>query len=396
MKTGSTRGTPRKHNPKIPKHIDQRKLPTGVYYDARGRGRWYVQYRNEGGALKSQTIADCKATLSELHRIVELRAGIDRHTLRYLCDQFHSSSKFRELMPKTREGYEYCRNIVLEMPTQTGMVLGDLSTERFSQPLIQRVVDKIANEGKPTKANSVLRYLRRLFRWGMNRGHCKGNPAAGVEAATERKMRRLPSTVVIETVMVHAKYMGNDYPKRGQAGSCPEYLWMVMELAYLCRLRGIEVITLTDANERPEGIMTNRRKGSRDNIVKWTPRLRAVWYAAQRRRSRIWINDGRCLPRLLEKRPIFVSRDGNALQKSGLDTAWQRFMKHIIAQGIIDASDRFGLHDLKRKGITDTAGTRHEKQEASGHRSGEMMNVYDLSVPLVATPETREKAKQST
>lgn len=387
MKTG-TRGKPRKHNPSIPKHIDQRKLPTGVYFDARGRGRWYVVYRNEAGVQKSQTIADRAATLSELHRIMELRAGIDRYTLRYLCDQFHMSAKFCSLMPKTREGYEYCRGIVLEMPTQTGMVLGDLSTERFSQPLIQRVVDKIADEGTPTKANSVLRYLRRLFRWGMNRGHCKSNPAMGVEAALERKQRRLPSTEVMERVTAHARLKGSDQPKRGNAGSCPEYLWIVMELAYLCRLRGIEVITLTDAHGLTEGIMTNRRKGSRDNIVRWTPRLRAVWVAAQQRRARIWSDAGRNLPRLAENRALIVARDGEALKKSGLDTAWQRFMKRMIEDGVLDSSERFGLHDLKRKGITDTLGTRHEKQEASGHRSSGMMDVYDLSVPVVATPGT--------
>jgi hypothetical protein len=36
-----------------------------------------------------------------------------------------------------------------------------------------------------------------------------------------------------------------------------------MELAYLYRLRGIEVVTLRDANELQERILTNRRKGSR-------------------------------------------------------------------------------------------------------------------------------------
>jgi hypothetical protein len=49
-----------------------------------------------------------------------------------------------------------------------------------------------------------------------------------------------------------------------------------MEIGYLCRLRGIETITLTDKNGLEEGVLTNRRKGSRDNIVRWTPRLRAA------------------------------------------------------------------------------------------------------------------------
>ena len=387
MKISRKRGVARKYNPNIPKHIDQTKIPTSVYYDSRGRGRWYVQFRNEAGVLKYQTIADGKATLSELHRIIELRTGIDRYTLRYLCDQFHTSTQFKALMLKTQQGYEYCRNIVVEWPTQTGMVLGDLSTERFSQPLIQRLVDKIANEGKPTKANSVLRYLRRLFRWGMNRGHCKVNPAMGVESAKERKLRRLPGTELMERVIQHAKAKGADYPKRGQSGTCPEYLWMVMELAYLCRLRGIEVITLTDANALTAGIMTNRRKGSRDNIVKWSPRLRTVWEAAQERRAEILEKARRLPAKAAESRPLLVARNGDALQKSSLDTAWQRFMTRMIKDEVIEPSERFGLHDLKRQGITDTVGTRHEKQEASGHRSEHMLDVYDLCVPIVNTPK---------
>lgn len=41
------------------------------------------------------------------------------------------------------------------------------------------------------------------------------------------------------------------------------------------------------------------------------------------------------------------------------------------------------MHDFKRKGITDTLGTRADKQQASGHKDESMMDVYDLSVPTV-------------
>ncbi|RMQ96179.1 Prophage PSPPH06, site-specific recombinase phage integrase protein [Pseudomonas savastanoi pv. glycinea] len=50
--------------------------------------------------------------------------------------------------------------------------------------------------------------------------------------------------------------------------------------------------------------------------------------------------------------------------------------------------ERFGLHDLKRRGITDTVGNRAVKQEASGHRDEAMMDVYDLSLPLVNASQT--------
>ena len=177
---------------------------------------------------------------------------------------------------------------------------------------------------------------------------------------------------------------------RGEKGACAPYLWIVMELAYICRLRGIEVVTLTDANSTADGVMTNRRKGSRDNIVRWYPRLSAAWNAATERRAGIWKAKGRPVPMHPENRPLIVAADGSELRKSSLDTAWQRLIKLAIEEEIITEEERFGLHDLKRRGITDTKGTRHEKQEASGHRSASMMDTYDFSVPIVQWPGNDE------
>ncbi len=161
-----------------------------------------------------------------------------------------------------------------------------------------------------------------------------------------------------------------------------------MEIGYLCRLRGIETITLTDAHELAEGIMTNRRKGSRDNIVRWTPRLRAAWEGAKAYRAKVWASKSTVVPIRPDRRYIIVASHGGALRKSSLDTAWQRFITSAIEDGTIMAEQRFGLHDLKRRGITDTVGNRADKQEASGHRDGAMMDVYDLSLPLVNASRT--------
>lgn len=377
-------GSRRRYNPAIPRHIDQAKLPKGVYYDPRGRGRWFTQYRNEAGTLKGVTIADSKATLSELHRIMEQRQGIDRDTLRYLADQFHQSAQYKNLEPKTRKDYDYCRDLALTMPTKLGKPLGDLATRHFKPALVQRIVDKIAAEGTPAKANHLLRYLRRLFRWGINRGYCDSNPAQGVESAKERRLRRLPELDTIERLTAFARKRGQR--SRGEKGACAPYLWIVMELAYICRLRGIEIVTLTDANAITEGVMTNRRKGSRDNIVRWYPRLRTAWQEATELRTRIWRARMTAVPADPARRSLIVAADGGELRKSSLDTAWQRLIKMAIEEEVITKEERFGLHDLKRRGITDTQGTRHDKQEASGHRSAAMLDVYDLSTPIVPWP----------
>jgi len=77
-----------------------------------------------------------------------------------------------------------------------------------------------------------------------------------------------------------------------------------------------------------------------------------------------------------------LAEGGEPLSKSGLDTAWQRLVHLALREGVLAPEERFSLHDLKRKGGTDTVGNRAEKQDALGV-SEAMMKVYDKSVPRV-------------
>ena len=372
----------RKYNPNIPPHIDQAAIPAAVFFDHRGKGAWYTLHRDEAGKQRRQNIASSSATLAELHKIMELRNGIDRESLSYLCREYHASAKFKRLEAKTQTSYTWSRDVLLNIPTKLNKPLGELAVRKFTPALVQVIVDRIADEGTPSKAAHALRYLRLVMQWGRNRGFLDSNPAMGVEAPAERKQRRLPSHEVMQRLIERARELGQ--LKRGQKNAVPPHLCLVMELAYLCRLRGIEVVTLTDANELPDGVLTNRRKGSRDNVVTWTPRLRAVWEAAKARRAQIWEDRKTVEPTKPELRFIITAEHGGPLGKSGLDTAWQRFIRNAIEAGVITEEQRFGLHDLKRRGITDTPGTRADKQEASGHRDESMLDIYDLSVPKVA------------
>ncbi|WP_435632576.1 integrase [Carnimonas bestiolae] len=88
------------------------------------------------------------------------------------------------------------------------------------------------------------------------------------------------------------------------------------------------------------------------------------------------------------------AENGDALRKSAYDSAWQRFISNAIKVGIVEQKNRFATHDLKRKGITDTKGNLHDKQHASGHRSPAMMDIYDLSMPLVKAPEDERNVRE--
>jgi hypothetical protein len=374
------RGRSRKFNPSIPAHIDQAALPAGVYWDPSGRGRWYMFVDKEGKPSR-ETIAGPSARLSELHQYVEEADGGPEHgTIAWMLAKFHDSTRFKEFSAATKRDYKVCRKIVEDFPTSIGIKFGTIAVVRVGQPHVQRIHEKIVKQGHPSKANHVLRYLRRTFKWAGPHLGIKHNPAKGIEQAKERKRRRLPPPAVYDAVIGLARERGARTAH--SKGSVPPYLWMVAEIGYLCRLRGIETNTLVEAQGDSEGLRTDRRKGSRNNLVQWHPRLQAAWDAALAYRAGV-IKRRRQPDQLhAENRVVFISEDGEPLSKSGLDSAWQRLIHLAIDEEVITEAQRFSLHDLKRKGITDTAGTGAEKQDAAG-LTEQMMKVYDLSVPRV-------------
>lgn len=370
---------PRKQQPGMPEHIDVTKLPTGVYWDASGHGRWYV-FEEVAGRKKRKTVAGPQARLSDLHQIADRRAPDGRGTVAWLCAQYQDSPKFRNLAEGTKKAYSYARDVLLAQRTASGGAVGELVADKLRTHHLQRLVDRIESEGTPTKANQVKRYASIVFRWGLNRGLIASNPAQGLEQAKERPRQRLPTTAAYDRVLSLAKQGGQLTART--PGSVAPYLWIVMELGYLCRLRGIETLTLTEAAATADGLVTNRRKGSRDSVVLWDERLRAAWDAALSQRAAIV--QARRLPVAMrpDDRRVFLAEGGEPLTKHGLDSAWQRLIRRAIADGVITADERFSLHDLKRKGGTDAAGNKGERQDALGV-SDAMMKVYDKSKPRV-------------
>ena len=159
-----------------------------------------------------------------------------------------------------------------------------------------------------------------------------------------------------------------------------------MEIAYLCRMRGIEVVRLTDAHASDVGIRVRRVKGSNDNVVRWTPRVRAAWDSAVSVRASILgreSNRSRPIPIRPQDRYLFITQSGTPLSKAGLDNAFQDLMRAAIEAGVITEQDRFNLHGLKHRGITDTAGDKGTKRTASGHKTDSALEEYDHEVPTV-------------
>jgi hypothetical protein len=394
-----TRGRKRKFNPAIPGHIEQDALPKGIYWE---NARWYVMDPHpEGGGPVKRTVAGGSTRLSDLHAIIEARStGQQRGTVRYLFDRFHESSEFKELTKGSQDDYRRYADQLAGYIRKDGTRFGSMQVDRITTPVVQRLVEVFANgraatarqpalPATPSKANHLFRYLRRTLGWGKRHGHCRDNPAEGVRQAKEVGAHRMPTPSAFAKVLAFARERGARAPHT--KGSCPPYLAPAMVLAYSARLRGIEVCTLTDAHRLDQGVHGERRKGSRDSVTEWDDDMAAAWEQLLARRSAIWGREGRGFPVPIrpEQRFLLVEQSGNPIAKSSIDSAWQRFIHLALREGVIEKDERFSLHGLKHRGITDTAGNRGDKQDAAGHKSPVTTGRYDHDLPVVKPPRKR-------
>lgn len=368
------RGRPRKHNPSIPPHIDQTRLPVGVYWDGTGSGRWYVfETRGSNPRAGTRVIAQGSATLAELFALMEDRTGSVRTgTVRHVVGRYLASPDFNRLAFRSRKSYAYFLEQAMAFKTSAGP-LGDLVVDKLSPPIFARIRDKLAVE-TPAKANTWLRRIKGAFAWGVQDGCCKTNPVLGVKLAAEVAKDGMPSIGTMRAVQAFARERAA--LKRSDRGHLPPYLAPFIEIAYQCRLRCIEVLTLTDGNLDEIGIISNRRKGSLDNITRWTPGLRDAVATLKAHRRAVLAGK----PSPLAK-PLLVSESGDFFTYSGFSVAWKRMMLAAIEAGVIAPEDRFTAHGLKHRGITDSL-----DKGAGGHKSERMRQRYDHEIPVVDAP----------
>ena len=269
-------------------------------------------------------------------------------TLQVLVDRFLTSPQFYERAEGTRTDARKAYKAVCGTKlsggsfSQIGLIPADLITTVF----IRQYADSRGETAKK-RANAEISYLSILFGWAKERGLVKENPCFGI-----KKYKLAP----------RVRYVTDEEYDRMFALARPE-VQAVMELAYLCRLRQNEVLSLTDANLRDDGLLAARGKGSKSQIIEWSPRLRAA------------VDLAKSIPRSKKTdRLIVSSSSGEPLSLVALKLAWQ---KSRLKYG---EDMTWTLHDLKAKGVSDFEGDKHA---ASGHKTPQMTSVYDRKLDTV-------------
>lgn len=264
-----------------------------------------------------------------------------------LMAAYHGSPQFSALGKLTQKDY-------LQYSKRISRVFGHMMPRDIKPPHIRAFMDALAGQGKVVTANRHHSYMSILFGWGIERSWCEVNPAKQVRKFRETARSRYIEDWEFELVLEVARK--SSYP----------YLAPMMEIAYMCRARSIEMRALTEAEILPEGVYLKRAKGSISEITGWSDRLRKAVAEARSLFPNAPIS---------MKRPLFHSKTGAAIPTESFKTAWGRVMREAMVSGL---SERFTFHDIKAKGVSD-----HDSK-ASGHRSKKMQAVYDRKPGIVS------------
>jgi len=288
-----------------------------------------------------------------------------RNSLRWIVEQYEDSYKYKQLAPVSHERNKNLKKI-LDYPIKLNgknANLGQINIMDVSKPLFNKIAAKRLREYQEkgfkgtVQINREITFISSAINWAVNNILNLGidhNPLRGIQKFEEDKNERYVTDKEYE---IQFK----------QAGEYLPYLQPVFELTYLLASRGIETLDIRLSHCTDDGILVKRRKGSKDNIIEWTPRLKLAYKMARElhKNHKITMID----PYLI------VGRNGGQLVKSTLNSAMDRLKKKMMAKGI---KTYWSLHLLKAKGISDS-----EDKSIAGHVSEAMKQRYNIKIESI-------------
>ena len=317
---------------KYPSHINPDKLPDNVSYDPRGRGRWtYRKSRGRKQRGKEIRLGNCTLTQSEIWERVDDILNERENTLRCMAKEFEESPEFTRLAASTQRDYKNCRKAVCDTETRAGNKLGDLPLDAWTTGAVLRYRNQRA-KSSPSRSAHEMRWLKRIFRWGIQYEWLKENPAKEVELKGLEKPR---------------EHYVQDADYDAALNLAPWKLACFAHLSLLTGRREGDILRLHRGNVQPEGLLIQEGKTGKYSLILWSDEL--------------------------EQLVDLIREDGKTRffhwSASGLQSAWQRLSVKMAEEGF----NRFTLQDLRAKHATDldeiggnaTENLRHSDQQVT-------------------------------
>ncbi len=308
-----------------------RSLPPQVRRE-KGRGVFFREYHGRvNGKIQwgpRLWLADYDAPMSVIWQRWENLQAKKVHTVGWMLDLYYKSDTYKGLSPRTQSDYDSLGRLLSQAPMADGKVFSDLLLSKITKRTIRKYLDLYPAK---SSANRQISFFKAAWNWAEERFDIPTNPCLGVKMNKEKPRSRYVTHEEFDEALSLA----------------PEWLQIAMELSYWCRARRGEVLSMRRSDASEEGLLVNRKKGSRSEITD-APRIREL------------VSRSAHLPGTSD---YLVRNKKGPITASAFDSAWRRLSaKH---------SNPFPFHDIKAKGISDMKG-----EVWAGHKSGRMLDVY--------------------
>lgn len=141
----------------------------------------------------------------------------------------------------------------------------------------------------------------------------------------------------------------------------PKMIGYAMDLAYITAMSQIDILKLERKQLLADGILFDRTKTSKGQLIEWNDELRAVTNELVRTPPQL-------------RRTLICTTEGKPYASSGFQTAWQRLWDKVLEKR--PGMERFTFHDIRAKSLSDTK-SLEEAQKRGGHSDSKLtQRVY--------------------
>jgi len=300
----------------------------------RVKGKTYYYFRRAGERMRLPDIASPE--FWEAYQRAKQGASAPAFgTFRHLVTEYKSSADFKRLADETRASYTYQLDALL-------IRFGNLPAKGISCEFILRLRDSM--QDTPGRANSILRVLRIVLAFGVERGHLqvnpfpKGRPHHGVMLKLGEGNKPWPS-----------------WAREKFEASATGATLLAYKIALHTGARLSDVLALR-WSDLDDGVIKFTQKKTGDAVViPVQPALATALAVAV-------------------KKGVFVvtRRDGRPFTRSGFQSIWQRAIRNAGTRGYTF----HGLRATLASEIAEAGGSDAEAQAFTGHRSRHMVEHY--------------------
>ena len=298
-----------------------------------------------------------------------LAAGSYKMTqLGYICNAYLKSEDFREKKPATQKSYLILSKSILNHSLKINgkkSTLADMQLNSLTKPIMNKIRNKRldtnrarGNDGR-VLINREVAFLSTAIKWGLDEMPELPkiiNPLNKIKKFKEEPNERYVTDEEMNIQCKEAEYI-------------MDYLPLLIRLSYLIGARGAETATLMYSDCVQDGLDVARLKGSKDNIIAWSPSLTSL------------IEDAKSLNKtrkIIDFNPtILTNSNGDKLTSSAIQSAMGRLKKHMNEKGLGEVF--FTLHKTKSKAQSDS-----ENDDISGLSSA-MKDRYNTKKHVIET-----------